>query len=156
MPHLFRTHDGTEWKPGKPMPLTLADGTQVEGVWAGSAQVEKLSWWLGKHGHDLAQTDEVAAVAVRGEQTGIERWGDAPSGTRLFFVLEAPKVGKSGQAYRLAKLVTTASTEAQTKYFDDERFSLFGNFNTDGTIAKIPSLPPPSGPEDMRRPGELF
>jgi hypothetical protein len=156
MPHLFRTHDGTEWKPGKPMPLTLADGTKVEGVWAGSAQVEKLQWWLGEPGSNLCQTDEVAAVAVRGEHTGVTRWGDAPPGAKLFFVLKPPQRGKNGQAYRLAKLVTTASTEAQTKYFDDERFSLFGTFTPDGTIARIPSPPPPSGPEDIRRPGELF
>jgi len=156
MPHLFRTHDGNEWKPGKPMALTLEDGTKVEGVWAGSAQVEKLPWWLSEPGSSLCQTDEVAAVAVRGEHTGETRWGNAPPGARLFFVLKPPQRGKNGHAYRLAKLVTTASTEAQTKYFDDERFSLFGTFNPDGTIASIPSLPPPSEPGDGRRPGELF
>ncbi|HSI62223.1 MAG TPA: hypothetical protein VLE43_03870 [Candidatus Saccharimonadia bacterium] len=138
------------------MSLTLADGTRVEGVWAGSAQCEKLKWWLGKSGHDLAQTDEVAEVAVRGEHSGKVRWGEAPPGARLFFVLEPPKVGKTVHPYRLAKMVTTASTEEQSKYFEDERFSLFGTFNADGTIATIPSLPPPSGSPDSLALGELF
>ena len=64
MPHLFRTLDGTQWKPGQPIPLTLADGTTAHGVWAGSAQDEKLAWWLGKPGSDLGQTEEVAEIAV--------------------------------------------------------------------------------------------
>jgi hypothetical protein len=144
MPHLFRTRDGIEWKPSRPIPLTLADGTKTEGIWAGSAQVEKLSWWLGKPGHDLTQTDEVASVAVRGEHTGKVRWGEAPPKARLFFVLTLPAQGKAGQTYRLAKLVTSAATPEQERYFDDLRFSLFGTFNPDGTIAKIPPLPPPA------------
>jgi len=153
MPHLFRTPDGAEWKPSHPVPLTLADSTKVEGIWAGSAQEEKLRWWLGKPGHELAQTAEVSAIAVKGEKTKQLRWGDAPPGARIFFVLEAPTIGKSGTPYRLAKMVTTAATPGQAGYFDDERFSLFGTFNSDGTIAKIPPLPPPS---DSPREGELF
>jgi len=121
----------------------------VEGIWAGSAQVEKLKWWLSKPGHDLAQTDEVAAIAIRGERSGEVRWGDAPNGAKMFFVLEAPTQSKAGQPYRLAKMVTTACTPEQAAYFEDERFALFGVLNPDGTVAKIPPLPPPAGPKDL-------
>ena len=69
MPHLFRTLDGKQWKPSQPIHLTLADGTKVEGIWAGSAQEEKLAWWLRKPGNILAQTDEVAEIAVKAEDT---------------------------------------------------------------------------------------
>lgn len=156
MPHLFRTRDGIEWRPGQPMPLALADGSPIEGIWAGSAQSEKLKWWLNHPGFLLAQTREVAAVAVRSEETGRPRWGEAPPGARLFFVLEPPKTGKSGQSYRLAKMVTIACTSEQKLYFDDERFSLFGAFNADGSITIIPPLPPPHTPLDALKPGELF
>jgi hypothetical protein len=154
MPHLFRTRDGSLWKPSRRVPLTLADGTKLEGLWGGSAQEEKLKWWLRKPGHELAQTDEVAEVAVRDDETEEVRWGAAPVGARLFFVVEAPIVGKAGGTYRLAKMVTTAATPEQIAYFHDERFSLFGNFDRQGNIASIPPLPPP--PPDPPAQRELF
>ena len=143
MPHLFRTLDGKQWKPSQPIHLTLADGTKVEGIWAGSAQEEKLAWWLRKPGNTLAQTDEVAEIAVKAEDTNKINWGAAPKGARLIFVLEAPTVSKKGETYRLAKMVTTAANPAQLAYFHDERFSLFGTLQSDGTIIRIPPLPPP-------------
>lgn len=151
MPHFFRTADDKLCKASHPISLTLADGTPVEGIWAGSAQEEKLTWWLRKPGNELAQTGEVAEIAVKAEDTNKINWGRAPEGARLIFVLEAPTVGKTGHTYRLAKMVTTAATPAQIAYFRDERFSLFGTLKPDGTIARIPPLPPPP-PEQ----GELF
>ncbi len=154
MPHLFRALDGTLWKPGQSIPLTLAGGTKVSGIWAGSAQEEKLAWWLRQPGSDLAQSEEVAEVAVRADDTGEIAWGAAPAGVRLFFVVEAPRQAKTGESYRLAKMVTAAATPAQVAYFRDERFSLFGTFNADGAIARIPPLAPP--PVKPPAQGELF
>lgn len=151
MPHLFRSLEGREYKPSVPFPLTFADGTRVEGIWGGSAQGEKLAWWLGKAGNELAQTEEVAAIAIRDEETKEVRWGRAPAGARLFFVLEPSPPGKD---YRIAKMVTTAATPAQAAYFNEERFSLFGRFRADGTIEVIPPLPPP--PPDPPQQPELF
>ncbi len=156
MPHLFRTIDGRLWKASQPLVLTRADGTQVEGVWGGSAQEEKLDWWLSKPGNELAQTDEVAEVAVRDDDTQEVAWGPAPAGARVFFVVEAPQWSKTkaGESYRIAKMVTTAVTPSQAAYFNDTRFSLFGTFNAAGNIAIIPPLlaPPPKPPVQ----GELF
>jgi hypothetical protein len=154
MPHQFRTRDGKLYKASQPVSLTLADGTKAEGIWGGSAQVEKLKWWLGKPGHELAQTEEVAEVAVRDDDVKEIRWGAAPEGARVFFVLTEPIVGKNGQSYRLAKMVTTASTPAQHTYFNDERFALFGKLNSDGTFTTIASLPPPALPAAPQ--GDLF
>lgn len=154
MPHLFRTTDGTLWKASQPLDLTLADGSKIEAVWGGSAQEEKLSWWLAKPGHLLAQTQEVAEVAVRDDETHDIAWGAAPAGARLFFVLEAPVQGKNGAPYRIAKMVTTATTEAEYAYFRDTRFSLFGTLQPDGSIQKIPPLPPPPPKPPVQ--GELF
>ncbi|HYF33960.1 MAG TPA: hypothetical protein VD994_01610, partial [Prosthecobacter sp.] len=92
MPHLFRTVDGRQWNAGRHIPLTFANGAAADGIWGGSAQEEKLKWWLSKPGYELAQTEEVAEVAVRDEDTDEVRWGAAPPGARLFFVLEAPTV----------------------------------------------------------------
>lgn len=156
MPHLFRTHDGREWRPQRAIPVTTVDGAMVEAVWCGSVRIEDLPGWLNKPGYELAQTDEVASVAVRGEHSGKARWGDAPPGARLFFVLEPLQAEKDGLTQRSAKMVTTASTEAQMKYFADERFSLFGRFLPNGTIDEIEPLAPPSGPYDYLPPGELF
>lgn len=154
MPHLYRTLDGTVWRPSKGVSLTRADGTKMEGIWAGSAQEEKLAWWLRPPGSDLAQTEEVAEIAVKDEDTDELRWGAAPAGSRIFFVLQPPTRGKSGEPYRLAKLVTAAATPSQIAYFNDERFSLFGTLNADGSITKIPPLdPPPPSPPDQ---GELL
>ena len=144
MPHQFRTRDGKLYKASQPVSLIRADGTRTEGIWGGSAQVEKLPWWLRKPGHELAQTEEVAEVAVRDDDVKEIRWGAAPEGARVFFVLTEPVIGKNGQPYRLAKLVTTASTPAQHAYFNDERFALFGTLNLDGTIDEMPPLSPPS------------
>ena len=143
MPHLFRTRDGVERTPGKSLTLTLANGTEVEALWTGSAQNEKLRWWQSKPGHELAQSDEVIAVAIRGEHTNQLRWGDTPAGAHLFFVLLPPQKSKSGHSYRRARMVTTVCTPEQEKYFDDLRFALLGTFGADGKIAKMEPLPPP-------------
>jgi len=141
MPHLFRTPDGTVWRPGAPVSLTLADGAPVEGIWAGSATAEKLAWWLRPAaGSHLAQTPEIAAVASKADDTGEIIWGDAPAGGRLLFVVQAVGAGKN---YRLAKMVTTAATPPQIAYFRHERSALFGRLNADGGIREIPPLDPP-------------
>lgn len=155
MPHLFRTLDGTLWKASQPVSLTFADGTKIKGLWGGSAQNETIQKkWLSKPGHDLAQTEPVAEVAVRDDDTDEINWGPAPSGARLFFVLEPPITGKNGEPYRIAKLVTTATTPEEAAYFRDTRFALFGTFSPDGSVAIIPPLPPPPPKPPLQ--GELF
>lgn len=154
MPHLFRTTDGREWKASAPLAVTLANGTKVEAIWGGSAQGEKLDWWLRKPGNELGQTTEVAAVAVRNEDTDEVAWGPAPEGARVFFVIEPPVEGKSGGTYRIAKLVTAAASPSEEAYFNDNRVALFGTFRADGSVAQIPSLPAP--PPKPPRQGELF
>ena len=147
----FRTLDGKLWKPSHPVSLTLADGVKVERIWAGSAQEEKLAWWLGKPGNQLAQTEEVSEVAIKADDAREIVWGAAPAGSRLLFELEAPPPGKN---YRLAKMVTTAANPAQVVHFRHERFSLFGTLKPDGTVARIPPLPPPL--PDRPSQGNLF
>jgi hypothetical protein len=154
MPHLFRTLDGKLWKASHPLDLAHADGTKAEAVWGGSAQEEKLTWWLAKPGHQLAQTQEVAAVAVRDDETDQINWGDAPPGARLFFVLEPPVKAKDGTSYRIAKMVTNAVTPAQLAYFRETRFALFGTLHPDGSLSRIPPLPPPPPQPPLQ--GELF
>lgn len=152
MPNLFRTLDGKIWKPKDSLPLTLPDGTTVEGIWAGSATEERLrDTWLRPAGNQLTQSEMVAAVASKADDDDEIIWGDAPAGARLFFVLTAREPGKD---YRLAKLVTTAATPAQSAYFRHDRASLFGELEPNGSLAKIPPLtPPPPAPPAQ---GELF
>ncbi len=154
MPHLFRTADNRVWKASQPIPLFRADGTECEGIWGGSAQGEKLKWWLSKPGNELMQTAVVSGVAVRDDETNEVRWGETPDGVRLFFVLEPPVLGKSGETYRIAKMVTAAATPAQLAYFRDERFALLGDLNPDGTIATVEPLQPPVSETPVQ--GELF
>ena len=154
MPNLFQTLDGKLWEPRQTLPLTLADGTPVGGVWGGSSQEEKLRWWLSQPGSELAQSELVAEIAIKADDTKEMRWGLAPSGARLFFVLEAPALAKTGERYRLAKMITTAANPAQAAYFHHERFCLFGTLNPDGSVRKIPPLQPP--PPDLPDQGELF
>ena len=151
MPNLYRTLDGHERKPSEPLPLQLADGSLVEGIWAGSAMEEKLDWWLRKAGNELVQSEVIAAIAVKADDNGEIIWSDAPAGARLLFVLEAAPPGKN---YRLAKMVTTAANPAQIACFRHHRFSLFGALQPDGTIQRISPLTPrpPVGPAQ----GELF
>src|SRR4051794_13058148 len=106
MPNLYRTPDGSERKPSTSLSFQLADGSIVEGIWAGSATEEKLDWWLRKRGNQLVQSELVAAIAVKAADSGEIIWGDAPDGARLIFVLEALPPDKN---YRLAKMVTTAA-----------------------------------------------
>lgn len=151
MPNLYRTLDGDERRPSAPVPLSMADGSVAEGIWAGSATEEKLDRWLRKAGNQLAQSEPVAAIASKADDDGEMIWGDAPIGACLIFVLEASPPGKN---YRLAKMVTTAANPPQTAYFRHERSALFGTLQPDGRIRKIPPLtpPPPKGPAQ----GELF
>lgn len=144
MPHQFRTADDRSRKAGQHIELTLADGTKVQGTWAGSAKEEMLEWWLSRPGNELAQTEQISEVAIKADDDHEMLWGAAPVGARLIFVLEPQQPGKN---YRLARMVTTASTPAQVLYFRHERFALFGSLKPDGTLAKIPPLmPPPPGP----------
>jgi hypothetical protein len=142
MPHLFRTTVGRLWKPSERVALALADGTIVQGTWAGSAKEEMLKWWLSQNGNRLAQTEQVSEVAIKADDDKEIIWGPAPVGARLIFVLES----QPGKNYHLAKMVTTASTPAQVLYFRHERFSLFGSLKPDETIEKIPPLMPPPLP----------
>lgn len=151
MPNLYRTLDGRERKPSAPLPLQLADGTAVEGIWAGSATEEKLDGWLRRPGSQLAQSEPVAAIASKADDNGEMIWGEAPANARLIFVLLASPEGKS---YRLAKLVTTAANPAQIAWFRHDRFVLFGTLQPDGTIRKIPPVVPPTPPNPAQ--GELF
>jgi len=151
MPNLFRTPDGHAWKASDEIPLTLADGTKVSGIWAGSAMEEKLDWWLRPFGNQLTQSEVISEIAVKADDTKEMIWGAAPPEARLFFVLEAMAPGKN---YRLAKMVTTAATPAQVAYFRHERFSLFGKLGPDGSPGKIAPLPPP--PPLPKTQGELF
>ena len=156
MPHRFRSKEGIVYGPGSKTPFAVGfpDGREVEVIWGGCAQNEKLAWWLRKPGHGIAQTGEVAAVAIQAEDTGEFVWGDAPPGARLIFVVEPPTVSKSGGTYRLAKMVTVEATPAQLAYFRDTRFALFGTLDPAGKVAEIPSLePPPPAPPAQ---GELF
>jgi hypothetical protein len=151
MPNLFRTHDGKIRNPSDRLSLTLADGTAVEGVWAGSATEEKLDWHLRQPGSQITQSEPVAAIATKADDNGEIIWGDAPSEARLLFVLLPPATGKN---YRLARMVTTAANAAQLAYFRHPRFSLFGQLKPDGTIARIPPPQPPPPPPKAQ--GELF
>lgn len=151
MPHLFRTLDGRLWKPGQAVALAFADGSKVEGIWVGSAQEERLKWWLGEPGNQLAQSEVVSQIASRAKDTKETIWGAAPVGARLLFVVMAPEPGKH---YRRAKMVTTSCNPAQVAYFRHDRFSLFGTLKPDGTIAKVSPLPPP--PPIPPAQGELF
>src|SRR5690242_15590668 len=107
MPHAFRTTDGTPWKPGQPFFATLADGRETVAVWGGCARLETLQEkWLHVPGNELAQGPRVSEVAITDEETGKTRWGPAPPGAQLLFVLLPVVTGKNGQDYRLAKLIT--------------------------------------------------
>jgi hypothetical protein len=151
MPNLFRTLDGKVWKPKDSLPLTLADGTKIEGIWTGSATDEKRDWWVGKSGNELTQSEEITAVATKSDDTKELLWLDAPPHARLFFVLEARATGKN---YRRALMVTAPATPAQKAYLHHDRFSLFGKFKPDGTIERITPLDPP--PPRPALQGELF
>ncbi len=151
MPNLFRTLDGVIRKPGLPIPFSRAGGESVEAIWAGSAQEEKLAWWLRDPGSELVQSEPVAAIALRAKDNGEILWADAPPDARLLFILQPRPAGK---AYQLAKMVTTPSTPAQLATFRHDRFSLFGRLRADACIVKIAALaPPPPAPKAQ---GELF
>ena len=151
MPNLYRTSDGTEQKPSIPLSFQLADGQMAEAIWAGSATEEKLDWWLRKPGSELAQSEPVAAIASKADDDDEMIWGDAPAEARLIFILEPPVPGKN---YRLAKMVTTAATPAQTAYFRHDRFALFGTLQGDGSLRRIPAPEPPAPRGPVQR--ELF
>lgn len=154
MCNIYRTKKGKVCKAGKPVDLSLADGSKTQGVWGGSATEEKLDWWIKKPGHELTQTDEVAEVGVKDNKTDDIAWAEAPDGARLLFVLEAPVMGKNGAPYRIAKMVTREATQAEAAYFQEPRCALFGTMKPDRSIRKISPLPaPPPRPSAQ---GELF
>lgn len=154
MCNIYRTKKGKVCKAGKPVDLSLADGSKTEGVWGGSATEEKLDWWLKKPGNELTQTDEVAEVGVKDTKTDDIAWAQAPDGAHLLFVLEAPVVGKNGAPYRIAKMVTREATKAEAAYFREPRSALFGTMKPDRSIRRLsPLAAPPPRPSAQ---GELF
>ena len=151
MCNLYRDGKGDVWKPGQKVPVMFADGTESEGVWAGSAREEKLDWWLGKAGNVLAQSELVTEVAFKADDDGELQWGQAPEGAHLLFVVEAPPPGKK---YRLARMITARANPGQVAYFRHDRFSLFGTLASDGTIERI--QPPPAPVPKPPKQRELF
>ncbi|MDX2080526.1 MAG: hypothetical protein SFU53_07055 [Terrimicrobiaceae bacterium] len=148
----FRSVVGKEWKPGDALPLELAGGQEVEGIWMGFATREKLAWWLRQPGNELAQGEPVAEIAERADDTKELIWGPAPPEAGLIFVLEPAPPGKD---YRPAKMVTTAANEEQTAYYRHGRFPLLGRLETDGSLREIPPAKPPP-PTDPPKQFELF
>ncbi|HWB06997.1 MAG TPA: hypothetical protein VG796_28500 [Verrucomicrobiales bacterium] len=145
------------WKPGHPFPATLADGRQAIAVWGGCARYETLQEkWLFTSSNELAQGPPISEVAITDEETGKTRWGPAPPGARLLFVLLPAVTGKNGQDYRLAKLVTTEATAEELAYFRDRRVALFGTLSPDSKIQVIPPVSPPPPDEPVPIQGELF
>lgn len=143
MPCLYRTRDGQVARPRQPLLLRLADGTQVATIWSGVAHEENLTQWLGQPGHELSQTEEVDAIAIREEGTDETRWGAAPAGARLLFVLRPPSLSHPDNKHRVARLVTTSATAAEEEYYRTERSALFGVLHSDGSITRIAPLPLP-------------
>ena len=82
MPHQFRTADDRSRKAGEDIELTLADGTKVQGTWAGSAKEEMLEWWLSRPGNELAQTEQISEVAIKADDDHEMLWGAAPVGAQ--------------------------------------------------------------------------
>lgn len=157
MPHAYRTIDGQPRRPGERFSATLADGRQATAVWGGCARHETLrEKWLRHPGNQLAQGPQVCEVAITDEETGKTRWGPAPGGAALLFVLLPVVTGKDGREYRLAKLITTEATPDELSYFRDNRVALFGTLSSDGKIQVIPPVrpPPPDAPVPVQ--GELF
>lgn len=154
MCNIYRAKNGKVCKAGKPVDLSLPDGSKTEGVWGGSAQEEKLDWWLKKPGNELTQTAEIAEVGVKDNKTEDIAWGAAPEGAHLLFVLEAPVQGKNGVPYRIAKMVTRKASEAEEAYFKEPRCALFGTIKPDCSINRLSPLPPP--PPKPSAQGELF
>lgn len=150
MPNAFRAIDGTLWKAGQLIPLTLPDGSVVTEKWAGSATEEKLAWWLRPSTENvLAHTPAVAAIGT--DDGGEPVWADAPEGACAFFVITAPEPGKD---YRLAKMVTTAASPAMAAWIGNDRFALLGTPRPNGGFVKVN---PPDPPEPPPRPQlELF
>ena len=157
MPHALRTIDVHPWKPGDRFSATLANGATVTAVWGGCARYETLlKKWLYTPGNELAQGPHVSEVAITDEETGKTRWGPAPSGAGLLFVLLPVITGKDGREYRLGKLVTTEATPEELAYFRDNRVALFGTLTPDGKIQVIPPVSPPPPDAPMPVQGELF
>jgi len=148
MPHRFRTLDGRECKPQQLIPLVLEEGSYAHGTWAGSATVEKLTWWTRPgSGNVLTQSlDIVTEIAQKDDSTGELVWGPLPQDTRLFFVLEAPSPGKN---YRLARLLTTAATNPEIAYYNHPRAPFLGRWE-DGSLIEMPPLA--TFPSRSRRP----
>ncbi|QJE96229.1 hypothetical protein [Luteolibacter luteus] len=157
MPHCFRTIDGKirSAAKGSLTPFVQRDGTLVEAQWAGSAQSEKLGWWERKPGYQLVRTAElVAEIGIKAEDDNELNWGAVPAGAYMFFILQPVTVGKNGEPYRLAQLVTAEATPAEFAFFRDTRSALFGVFGPEGQILKMEPLePPPPKPPPQ---GELF
>jgi hypothetical protein len=157
MPVLFHTLDGKLWELRQSVPLILADGTSVRGIWDGYAELENRSGWCDLPGNELAQSELIPEIAIKSDSTKEIRWGAAPPGARLIFNLEPPKVAKTGEHYRLARMVTTTATPAQVAYFQHARFALFGRLRLDGHIDTIPPLSPPlPAPPQYSDQGQLF
>ena len=148
MPQMYRTRDGHVGRPRQPLLLTLADGTQVESIWSGVAQEENLLKWLSQPGHQLSQSEEIEAIAIKNEDAKEPRWGSAPAGARLLFILRPKELGgQSENRHPLARLVTTSATPAEEAYYQTERSALFGFLNSDGSLTRVAPLPVPATPQ---------
>lgn len=146
MPYLYRTRDGQVNRPRQPISVTLADGTRVQSLWSGFAHEENLDKWLNQPGHELSQSEEVSAIAIREEGAEEARWGTAPPGARLLFVLRPHDVGRPRESQRIARLVTTLASTEEEAYYGAERSALFGFLHSDGSVTRIAPLPLPTQP----------
>lgn len=142
----------------------MTDHRIEKGVWAGSAQKEKLRYWTKTMSGEVVT---VPGVSRWGEIDGLrEEWEDIPEGLTLAGILLPPQMGLNGQTYRLLKIMTAPATGKQLGRFEKDRAVEYVE-DLPG-IALFPREPrPPKPPPKATRPladptkpapvqGELF
>ena len=95
---------------------------EIEGIFGGPARSESKNFWINREGAEEVIVPDVEQFGEKDKATGEQHWEEVPPGTALEGLLLPVEVSKkTGEPYRLVKIVTQPATPDQIARMGNDR-----------------------------------
>ena len=119
--------DGVEVRPqGKATVLMRGPAGEFElpftAVFGGPARKESRGWWKSQKGAEDVIVPGISRFGEKDKATGVQNWEDTAPDTALQGLLLPEEIAKkTGEPYRILKVVTQPATEEQSSRLGNDR-----------------------------------